>query len=88
MPAGKEFIKHEYDEGIAIQEAIVAAAGELRDAHPMPAAKELITEQLAVDRRHLEELRALGAVHAANDVGEQLLERPVGSGLDVEARAA
>ena len=72
MPAGKEFIKHEYDEGIAIQEAIVAAAGELGDAHPVPGAKELITEQLTTDRRHLEELRALGAPHGAKGKREDV----------------
>ena len=72
MPAGTEFIKHEYDEGIAIQEAIVAAAGELGDAHPVPAAKELITEQLTTDRRQLAELRALGAVHGAKGKKEDV----------------
>jgi hypothetical protein len=65
-------IKHEYDEGIAIQEAIVAAGEELADAHPVSAAQELLTEQLKTDERQLEELRGLGAVHGAKGKKEDV----------------
>jgi len=72
MPAGAEFIKHEYDEGIAIQQTIVAAAEELGKTHPVASAKELIQAQLEVDRRHLTELETLGATHGAKGKKEDV----------------
>jgi hypothetical protein len=72
MPAGSAFITHEYDEGIAIQQAIVAAAEALGAAHPVPAARDAIREQLAVDQRQLEDLRLLGAPHGAEGKQEDV----------------
>ncbi len=74
MPAGAAFIKHEYDEGIAIQQIIVAAAEKLSTQHPVPDAKQAITAQLEVDRRQLKELQELGAAHGAKGKTEDVVE--------------
>jgi hypothetical protein len=36
MPAGTEFIKHEFDEAIAIQQTICESGEILAKSHPMP----------------------------------------------------
>lgn len=78
MPTGAAFITHEYDEGIAIQQIIVAAAEELSTQHPVPDAKRAIAAQLDVDRRQLAELQALGAPHRAKGKKEDVV-RGMGS---------
>ena len=39
---GADFIKHEFDEAIAIQRSIVEAGTELAQSHPMPSARRVI----------------------------------------------
>jgi hypothetical protein len=62
---GQEFIKHEFDEAIAIQQCIVEAEETLATRHPMRSAKTAIKSSLADDRGFLEQLTALGKTHDA-----------------------
>jgi hypothetical protein len=87
MPAGTAFITHEYDEGIAIQEAVVAAAAELAEKHSQRDARQAIKSALAVDRRQLEELRALGKPHGAKGKQEDVA-RGMASLMDKTLRKA
>jgi hypothetical protein len=62
---GEEFIKHEFDEAIAIQQSIVEAEKSLSTAHPVPAAKKALKASLREDETFLTELRTLGRKHGA-----------------------
>jgi hypothetical protein len=62
---GEEFIKHEFDEAIAIQECIVEAESALATAHPESSAQRAIKSALTKDEKYLEQLRALGQQHDA-----------------------
>jgi len=62
---GDAFIKHEFDEAIAIQKVIVDAETKLSTAHPVPAARTAIKASLKDDTTYLEELRKLGKRHDA-----------------------
>ena len=62
---GEEFIKHEFDEAIAIQQSIVEAEKSLSTAHPVPAAKKALKASLKEDETFLTELRTLGRKHGA-----------------------
>jgi hypothetical protein len=75
---GEEFIKHEFDEAIAIQQGIVDAETELSKAHPVTSAKSTIKTALAADEKYLKQLKTLGKPHGATgeveDVAEGLTE--------------
>jgi hypothetical protein len=62
---GEEFITHEFDEAIAIQQAIVDGADTLSNAHSRPASKRLIKTALREDTKFLNELKRLGKKHDA-----------------------
>ena len=62
---GEEFIKHEFDEAIAIQQCIVDAESSLSTAHPSAAAKRAIKSSLAADEKYLRQLKQLGKQHGA-----------------------
>ena len=62
---GEEFIKHEFDEAIAVQRSIVEAEATLADSHPVTTAKTAIKQSLTTDRRYLKDLEKLGAQHDA-----------------------
>jgi hypothetical protein len=62
---GKDFIAHEYDEAIAVQQAIVEAETKLSKSHPLPSAKAAITAALAEDQMFLDNLKSLGKPHGA-----------------------
>ena len=74
MPSGTEFIKHEFDEAIAIQESIVQSATTLSDAHPYPEAKRLIKADLKTDRQHLTKLQQLGKPYGAMGKREEVAQ--------------
>ena len=65
MPEGQGFIKHEFDEAIAIQQCVVAAGRQLGEAHPLPEAQQALKEQLKVDERHLQQLQQFGGEFGA-----------------------
>lgn len=90
---GEAFIKHEFDEAIAIQQVIVDAETKLATTHPMRSAKTAIKESLTEDRRFLKELQALGKKHDATgevedvagglkDLMEQTLSTATEEGAD------
>ena len=62
---GEEFITHEFDEAIAIQQVIVDAETKLSTKHPQASAKRAIKSSLEDDRTYLTELKALGKQHDA-----------------------
>jgi hypothetical protein len=62
---GNEFIKHEFDEAIAIQQSIVKAETTLATKHPVGSARTAIKASLADDETFLTQLRTLGKEHKA-----------------------
>ena len=74
MPSGTEFITHEFDEAIAIQQSIVDAGKALSTAHPVAAVKRQLTSDLKVDQRHLSELQKFGKPYGAKGKREEVAE--------------
>ena len=74
MPSGTEFIKHEFDEAIAIQQSIVESASALSTSHPVADAKRQITADLKVDRQHLTKLQQLGKPYGAEGKREEVAQ--------------
>ena len=48
MPSGTEFIKHEFDEAIAIQQSIVESGKRLSTSHPVPDVKKQLKSDLKI----------------------------------------
>jgi hypothetical protein len=71
---GEGFIKHEFDEAIAIQEAIVEGERELATRHPVADVKRTLKGLLKEDDRFLKDLRRLGQEHDASGVAEEVAE--------------
>jgi len=69
---GEEFIKHEFDEAIAIQRTIVDGGEQLAAAHPFPDAKKAIDQGLKQDRQFLAQLEKLGKEHGATGTVEDV----------------
>src|SRR5215207_260567 len=63
---GEEFITHEFDEAIAVQQSIVDAETTLSTKHPLGSAKRALKASLADDETFLEQLRTLGKEHDAS----------------------
>jgi hypothetical protein len=63
---GDAFIKHEFDEAIAIQQTIVDAEQQLSKTHPQQDAKRLIETTLKEDKQFLQKLEQLGRQHGAS----------------------
>jgi exoribonuclease R len=63
---GQAFVRHEFDEAIAIHRVIVEAEEQLSKTHPMPEAKRAIKAELARDQRFLRQLEKLGKQHGAS----------------------
>ncbi len=74
MPSGTEFITHEFDEAIAIQQSICDAGAKLRNSHPVAAVKRQLTADLTVDQRHLAELQKFGKPFGAVGKREEVAE--------------
>jgi hypothetical protein len=62
---GEEFIKHEFDEAIAVQQCIVEAETAMAESHPLSSAKSAIKQTLKRDKAYLKDLQTLGAPHGA-----------------------
>ncbi len=73
MPAGREFIKHEFDEATAIQQCIVESGRELSAAHPVPAARTALQELQPIAEQHLETLQSFGATFGARGKKEEVV---------------
>ncbi|HEX7196221.1 MAG TPA: hypothetical protein VF364_05230, partial [Candidatus Limnocylindria bacterium] len=74
MPSGTEFIKHEFDEAIAIQQSIVDSGSQLSGAHPVAAVKQQLKADLKVDQQHLAKLQKLGKPFGAAGKREEVAE--------------
>jgi len=84
---GEEFITHEFDEAIAIQQSIRDAGTKLSRSHPVPAVKRQLTADLKVDERHLAELQKFGKPFGAVGKREEVAEA-LGSLADETSRKA
>jgi hypothetical protein len=87
MPSGTEFIKHEFDEAIAIQQSIVASGQALSSSHPVAAVKRQLAADLKVDRRHLADLQKFGKPYGAAGKREEVAEA-LGSLADETSKKA
>ena len=74
MPSGTEFIKHEFDEAIAIQQSIVQSARQLSEAHPVEEMKRQIKTDLRTDEKHLTKLQKLGKPFGATGEREEVAQ--------------
>ena len=74
MPSGAEFIKHEFDEAIAIQQSIIESGRELSKSHPVAAVKRQLQADLKVDERHLAKLQKFGKPFGASGKREEVAE--------------
>ena len=74
MPSGTEFIKHEFDEAIAIQQSIVDSGKTLSTSHPVAAVKRQLTTDLKVDQQHLAQLQKFGRPFGASGKREEVAE--------------
>ena len=74
MPSGTEFIKHEFDEAIAIQETICACGEALSRSHPVPEVRKQLEADLKVDQRHLKALQKFGQPYGAEGQREEVAE--------------
>ena len=87
MPSGTEFIKHEFDEAIAIQQSIVESARQLTTSHPVVAVQRQLKTGMTVDQRHLKQLRQFGKPFGADGKREEVAEA-LGSLADETAAKA
>jgi len=85
MPSGTEFIKHEFDEAIAIQQSIVQSGKTLSASHPVAAVK--LSADLKVDQQHLTKLQKFGEPCGATGKREEVAEA-LGSLADETAQKA
>lgn len=85
MPSGTEFIKHEFDEAIAIQTTIVETGKALADKHPVAEVRRQLKTAGKTDARHLDQLRKFGEKYGAKGKREEVAEAL--SSLAEETRA-
>ncbi|CAN5788625.1 hypothetical protein BH24CHL6_BH24CHL6_08390 [soil metagenome] len=69
---GREFITHEFDEAIAVQQAIVDGERQLADVHPDAASRRAIKSALKQDERFLKDLQKLGQPYGASGKVEEV----------------
>lgn len=77
MPSGQEFIKHEFDEAIAVQQTIVRGTTALADVHPMQSSKRLLKSTARESEQWLRRLQKAGSKFGATGEREE-----VASGID------
>jgi hypothetical protein len=88
MRVGDDFIKHELDEAIAFQQAIVEAEEQLGKAHPNQEAQQAIKSALGQDQKMLKQLQDVGKPFGATGAVEEVagamqeLMRQTGSKAD------
>lgn len=69
---GKSFVRHEFDEAIVIQKAIVETEQQLSKAHPLAEAKKEIERMVGRDEEQLRELERLGKGYGATGKKEEV----------------
>ena len=87
MPAGTEFIKHEFDEAIAFQQTVVETGEILGRKHPVADAKKLLKSQLATDKRHLATLQKFGKPFGATGKREEVVDSMASLAEETRAKA-
>jgi len=87
MPSGTEFIKHEFDEAIAIQQSIIESGKALSASHPVANVKRQLASDLKVDQQHLSQLQKFGKPYGATGKREEVAEA-LGSLADETAQKA
>jgi hypothetical protein len=68
------FVKHEYDEAIAVQQGIVEAETELARKHPSSSSRAAIKDSLNQDRAWLKRFKQLGKPHGASGQREDVAD--------------
>ena len=71
---GDDFITHEFDEAIAIQQSICDAGDKLSSSHPVASVKRQLSADLKVDQRHLAQLQKFGKPFGAVGKREEVAE--------------
>lgn len=77
MPEAKEgtdFIRHELDEAIAIQQSIVACGEKLAQEYPLEDARAQLQQMLKQDQEHLRKLEQLGKPFGAKGEREEVAQ--------------
>ncbi len=72
MPTGQAFIKHEFDEAIAIQQTIVDSGEKLSKSHPVSEIQKQLKNDMKLDKRHLAQLEKLGKPFGASGKREEV----------------
>src|SRR3712207_1024848 len=84
---GTEFIKHEFDEAIAIQQSIVACGEKLAQEYPLEDAKPQLQQMLKQDQDHLRKLEQLGKPFGASGQREEVAQAFEQLGTEVSQTA-
>jgi hypothetical protein len=74
MPEGKAFIRHEFDEAIAVQRTIVQTEQQLAKSHPMTESKSLLKDAAAESQQWLTKLEASGRQFGASGKAEEVAQ--------------
>jgi hypothetical protein len=74
MPEGQEFIRHEFDEAIAVQQAIVEAEQQLATAHPMEETRTQLKKSAVESKQWLGKLQKAGKQFAATGEAEEVAQ--------------
>jgi hypothetical protein len=72
MHTGQDFIRHEFDEAIAVQQAIVRGAGELAAVHPLPDGQKQLKTVASESARWLKRLEKRGQQFGASGKKEEV----------------
>ena len=72
MHTGQDFIRHEFDEAIAVQQAIVRGAGELAQVHPDPDGKRQLKTVAKESEQWLKRLQKRGQEFGATGKKEEV----------------
>jgi hypothetical protein len=72
MHTGQEFIRHEFDEAIAVQQAIVRGAEELAEVHPLPEGKRQLKTVAKESGQWLKKLQKRGQTFGATGEKEEV----------------
>jgi len=72
MHTGQDFIKHEFDEAIAVQQSIVRGASSLAQVHPMPDSKRQLQTAARESEQWLKRLQKAGSKFGATGEKEEV----------------
>jgi hypothetical protein len=81
VPSGQEFIRHEFDEAIAVQQSIVQGATQLSQVHPMAPVKRQLQTASRDSEKWLKRLQTAGSKFGATGAKED-----VAQGIDALAQ--